>query len=134
MNNENKFPTRKPTRAHGFDYSNGGAYFLTICTIGRKHLLSFIAPSDGLSTVGDDALGVPIPTLTEYGKIVEKYINSTNKIRGVNVDKYVIMPNHIHLILSIDDDGTPRTSSQTGRRGRRPLQGKPQPFQIVFRP
>ena len=119
--NEEKLPKRKPTRASGFDYSNGGAYFLTICTDKRKKILSHISPwvpqtEDlrlGGSCVGDDALGVPTLTLSDYGKIVEKYILSTENIRGVCVDNYVIMPNHIHLIISIDADGTPRASSPT---------------------
>ena len=121
MNEEEKLPKRKPTRASGFDYSNGGAYFLTICTDKRKKILSHISPGVpqaeelrvGGSRVGDDALGVPTLTLSDYGKIVEKYILSTENIRGVCVDNYVIMPNHIHLIISIDADGTPRASSPT---------------------
>ena len=53
------------------------------------------------------------------GRITEKYILSTNRIAGLHVDKYVIMPNHIHLLLRIDgvfagaDDGPPRASAPT---------------------
>ncbi len=98
------FPKRKPTRLKKFDYSTPGAYFITICTDERRELLSKI-------TVGDDAHIVPQNDLTDYGLICEKYIKNINiKYDNVIVDKYVIMPNHIHLIISI---GTMKASSPT---------------------
>ena len=106
-------PKRKPTRWLGFDYSRGGAYFITICTQDRKRILSKIEETETTKPVGDDAHGVPKIRLTRIGKIVEKYILSTNNVKGVSVGDFVIMPNHIHLILFIDEDGTPRASSPT---------------------
>jgi len=76
------FPKRKNLRLMHFDYSSDGYYFITLCTVNRQKTLCDI--------VGDDAHIIP----TEYGKTVEKYIKT---IRGI--DKYVIMPNHIHLII-----------------------------------
>ena len=89
------FPERKRTRLKGFDYSQNGYYFVTICTKDKEKLLCEI--------VGDDAHIVPSP----YGIITEKYIKSI-----VGIDKYVIMPNHIHLIIKIDN-GTMWASSPT---------------------
>lgn len=65
--------------------------------------------------VGDDALGVPENQLTQMGKIAEAYSLSGNKMERVTVEKYVIMPNHIHILLLVDMDegGTPRASSPT---------------------
>ena len=102
-----ELPKRKQNRLSSYDYDREGAYFLTICTQDRKCLLSRI--------VGDDALGVPKNPLTDIGKIVEKYIISGNKMDRVRVEKYVIMPNHIHILLMIEMDtsGTPRASSPT---------------------
>lgn len=41
--------------------------------------------------------------LSDIGKIVEKYINKIGEVYDeISVDNYVIMPNHIHLLLSID--------------------------------
>ena len=98
-------PKRKPTRLKNYDYSATGAYFITICTSGRKELLSQII-------VGDDAHIVPQNNLTGYGLICEKYINNINiKYENVIVDKYVIMPNHIHLIVFLH--GTMWASSPT---------------------
>ncbi len=96
---------RKPTRLKGYDYSRNGAYFITICTKDRKQLLSKII-------VGDDAHIVPQNNLTKYGILCDKYINNINsKYENVTVDKYIIMPNHIHLIIFLH--GTMRASSPT---------------------
>ena len=58
----------------------------------------FNAPTAS-ETVGADALGGPLLQLTDTGKVVEQYILSTNRINGFRVDKYVIMPNHVHMII-----------------------------------
>ncbi len=108
---EQDLPKRKSTRLPYFDYSQGGAYFLTLCMQDRKKILSTVERTE--KPVGDDAHGVPRIQLTRIGKIVEKYILSTNNVKGVSVGDFVIMPNHIHLILFIDEDGTPRASSPT---------------------
>ena len=77
---------RKPNRIDGYDYSQNGAYFITLCTKGRKKVLSQI--------VGDDAHIVP----KSYGRIAEKYICNVAEI-----EKYVIMPDHIHMIIRLDN-------------------------------
>ncbi len=100
-----EMPKRKPTRLKGYDYSTAGAYFITICVKGRKQLLSEII-------VGDDAHIVPKNNLSDIGLICDKYINNINiKYENVIVDKYVIMPNHIHLIILLN--GTMKASSPT---------------------
>ena len=119
MDAENKLPERKPTRLKNFDYGTNGAYFITICTQNRRNILSTVG--DGASTsriVGDGAstsriVGDGASTsreddyaihLTPYGKIVEKYLLSSENIKNVKVDKYVIMPNHIHVIFFIENE------------------------------
>ena len=104
MTDNMKLPKRKSTRLKGYDYSTPGAYFITICVKDRKQLLSKI--------VGDDAHIVPKNYLSNYGLICDRYINNINiKYENVTVDKYVIMPNHIHLIIFLY--GTMRASSPT---------------------
>ncbi|MBQ8783528.1 MAG: transposase [Clostridia bacterium] len=99
-------PKRKPNRLKDYDYSSNGAYFLTICTKDKQKILCDI--------VRVDDLGDPIIKLTEIGKIVDKYIVSANKIDNVTVDKYVVMPNHIHMIVSVENfGGSPRSSTLT---------------------
>ncbi len=88
-------PKRKPTRLKGYDYSATGAYFVTICTHNRKGLLSEII-------VGTGVLDGPKNILTDYGEIANKHlINMSNFYDTVKIDKYVIMPNHIHMIITI---------------------------------
>ena len=96
MENEKSLPKRKDPRLKGFDYGKTGAYFLTICTQNRKNILSKI--------VGE---GSPLPRLSPYGEIVERWIQKIpEKYPEASVDCYVIMPNHIHILLSIiKDDG-----------------------------
>ena len=80
------FCERKPNRIPEYDYSTNGAYFVTICTQDRKKILCDI--------VGDDAHIVP----KTYGMIAEKYIRNVPEI-----EKYVIMPDHIHMIIRLDN-------------------------------
>ena len=98
-----KFPKRKPNRLDNYDYSKNGAYFITICTKDMKKLLSKI-PVQTTDLVGADTIR---PILSEYGKTVDTAINSVSEhYKGIIVDEYVIMPNHIHLILRIiNEDG-----------------------------
>ena len=89
-------PKRKPTRLKNYDYSQNGYYFITICTHNKQKILCNI--------VGDGVYDIPQTNLTEYGKILEKYIVFMNsKYENVTIDKYVIMPNHIHLIIKISE-------------------------------
>ena len=102
-----ELPKRKSNRLSDYDYGSEGAYFITVCTKDKKCILSRI--------VGDDALGVPKNQLTKMGNIVEKYILSGNKMNAVTVDKYVIMPNHIHIMLWVKgvENGPSRTPVPT---------------------
>lgn len=92
-------PVRKPNRLKDYDYSNEGAYFITICTKDKKPILSRI-------TVGADTIRPNKIILSKYGKIIDKSINEIPlHYEGVFVDNYVIMPNHIHLIIRIVSNG-----------------------------
>ena len=101
-----ELPQRKPNRIPNYDYSTPGAYFITICTKDKKCILGNI--------VGGGDLDAPQIALTHTGKIVQQNIESSRQIPGIHVDKYVIMPNHIHLILILDgtvSGGTSRSPS-----------------------
>ncbi len=102
-----ELPKRKNIRLQNYDYSNEGCYFITICTEHRKNLLSTI--------VGGDDPGAPKKIILKpYGRITEKYILSIEKAYDtVKVENYIIMPNHIHLLLLIDTYGLPRSSAPT---------------------
>lgn len=104
-------PQRKHVRLRDYDYGQNGAYFVTICTQGRRCVLSEIS-----SLVGPDALIGPHAalTLTEIGQIVEGYIQSTEAAyETVKIEHYVIMPNHIHLLVRLTNGGPMRASGPT---------------------
>ena len=70
-------PKRKPTRLKGYDYSENGAYFITICTHNRKCLFSNI-----VGAIHE----LPENKLTQYGEYVEQIIeiyNNDNEKRAI---------------------------------------------------
>ena len=86
-------PKRKPTRLKGYDYGTPGAYFVTICTQNRENLFE-------IEYVGNDLCVVP----PEQNKIIHKWLKETeNKFDNIKINKYVIMPNHIHIIVIITE-------------------------------
>ncbi len=102
---------RKQMRYESIDYSTSGAYFITICTNERRKILSAI------NSVGDGVLDVPQVELSAIGKIVDEQIAEINNIyKNVTIDQYVIMPDHVHLIIILNeglDSGMSRTPSPT---------------------
>ena len=96
-------PQRKQIRLENFDYNQNGAYFITICVKDRKNILSKI-------NVGTGVPDCPKIRLLNQGKIADKYINQLNDFyNNISVDKYTIMPDHIHLLISVQNgqSGTP---------------------------
>jgi len=88
-------PKRKSIRLKGYNYNSPGAYFITICVKDRKELLSKI-------DVGKGVLDCPQNNLTLYGKIAEKHLfKMSNFYENIKIDKFVVMPNHIHMLVRI---------------------------------
>lgn len=87
-------PKRKPNRLKNYDYSQNGAYFITICTNSRKNMFSHVVGAIHES---------PEVHLTEYGKIVESIIKILPGRFSISVDNYVVMPNHVHLLITINN-------------------------------
>ena len=78
-------PKRKMPRLPGWDYSSPGAYFVTVCTQGRKNLF---AP------VGADSISA---------RMVERtFLETIGRYKGVSSPKYVVMPNHFHAMITIE--------------------------------
>ena len=77
---------RKSPRLKGYDYSREGAYFITICTHNRVHLFGHIADDEmHLSPVGEIAVA-------RWDAIPDHYPD-------VDLDTFIVMPNHVHGIL-----------------------------------
>ena len=97
---------RKNIRLDGYDYSKAGCYFITICVKDRHEMLG-------------DIVGARIarPQLSEIGEVVEGAITNIPIIySNVTVDNYIIMPNHVHMIIRIDDN----IDGNSGRAMRAP--------------
>ena len=92
--NKNNFPKRKHPRLVYYDYSKSGYYHVTICIEGRKPFLSTVGR--GLAPAANTV------TLTEIGKIAEEQLLLLeSRYPFVKIDRYVIMPNHIHIIFAL---------------------------------
>lgn len=80
---------RKPIRLKEYDYSREGYYFLTMCAYNRENLFGKVI--DG------------VMILNEFGNILKNELLKTEEIRKeIKIDSYVIMPNHLHLVIQID--------------------------------
>ena len=89
-------PKRKHIRIEDYDYSTLGAYFVTVCVNDRKPIFWNV----GAATCR--------PNLSKIGSVLETAIlQIPEHYPAVSVDKYCVMPDHIHMILSIntDEDG-----------------------------
>jgi len=97
------WPYRRSIRIKGYDYAQEGAYFITICTHKNKCTLGRI--------VGDDII------LNDYGRIVLREWNRSSVMRAeIELDAFIIMPNHVHGIVFIHP---------VGARGRAPGSAQP---------
>lgn len=90
-----ELPKRKQNRLSEYDYSTPNAYFITICTNNRKNLF--------WTDVGAIIDRPDIVPLTNLGVIAQRSIEDIHKhYSAVSVNHFVIMPNHIHLLLHIN--------------------------------
>ena len=90
-----KYPQRKSPRLQGYDYSKSGAYFVTICTHNRHPLFGEI--QDSIMHANPNAE----IAAARWDAIPEHYPD-------VDLDAFVVMPNHVHgiLILTGESDFT----------------------------
>lgn len=80
---------RRSIRLKEYDYSQEGAYFVTICTWNRECLFGDIVNGEVL--------------LNEYGRVVEEYIDGIKeRFDNVHIEEFVVMPNHLHGIIMIE--------------------------------
>ncbi len=88
-------PQRKHPRLKDYAYNENGSYYVTICTANRKCLLSCVV-GRGLAPAAIE--------LSAYGKIAkEQLLLLEKRFVGVKIAAYVIMPNHIHAIITLSD-------------------------------
>ena len=105
-------PKRKPNRLTGYNYSQPGCYFVTICAKNRRYL--FWDEFDW--RVGADIIRPHTIPLSLYGRIIKNVIEQIPvRYPGASVEKYIIMPNHIHLLLRISVSNGRMISAPTYR-------------------
>lgn len=111
----NDLSQRKNIRLKGYDYSQPGYYFVTICTHNKQNLLG--------SVVGGGLCAAPSVRLSAIGKEIEKNLLKLPAIfAGIIIEPYVIMPNHIHFIVVLTGrNGDQDRCKDPGRRGDLPL-------------
>ena len=95
-------PKRKQSRLTEYDYSTPNAYFITVCTENRRNLFWM-----DVGAIIDRPENVP---LTNLGIIAQRSIEDIPKqYPAISVNHFVIMPNHIHLLLQINTDSNGRS-------------------------
>jgi putative transposase len=88
---------RRSIRLAGYDYSRCGAYFVTVCAANRECLF------------GDIADGEMHPNA--YGLLVERsWVELRDTYPYVNLDAWVLMPNHLHGVVVITDESGDATN------------------------
>ena len=86
-------PVRKRARLPGFNYASPGAYFVTVCTHKRACILSAIEGADVI--------------LSPLGEVVrDTWLQLPLHFPCTEVDAFVVMPNHVHCILTLHGRGT----------------------------
>ena len=110
MNNVEDLPVRKNIRLKDYDYSQPGCYFITICVKDGREILwdqYDQTPVTSVMPVGAHSVRPPmvdIP-LSRIGKCIKTAIENIPAIyENIEINNYVIMPNHIHILIVIHED------------------------------
>lgn len=111
--NPQKYPQRKSPRLKGYDYSQNGAYFVTIVTHQRCNLFGHI-DRDGIMHLND------------FGEIASDcWLNIPKHFPNIELDVFVIMPNHTHGIVMLSETHNPKSPKNVGERHASPLHSTP---------
>ena len=104
--NKEPFPKRKPTHMKSFDYSENHRYFITICSDNKRKMFSDISVGEGLAP--------PVIHLSAIGKIIEEQLLAlSTRYPEIEIENHVIMPNHLHMILRLENTGGASPSPTT---------------------
>lgn len=98
--NGTEYPKRKHIRLKKYDYSQNGYYYITICSDEKKCIFGSVGQG-----LGPAAAGMQDIRLSPFGKIAEEQLFALEtRYSFVKVDKYIIMLNHLHFVLSLDGE------------------------------
>jgi putative transposase len=99
---------RRSIRLKGYDYSQNGAYFITVCSWNRECIFGEISKKKTNN---------PNMILNVYGQIVHDEWNRTALIRKeIEIDEFIVMPNHFHgiVFIRVRDDRQHQSSAYLG--------------------
>ena len=109
---------RRSVRLRGYDYAQPGAYFITICSWLRGSTFGEIINSK--------------MELNEYGLVVEReWLNTIHVRPNIDLDQFVVMPNHVHVIVIINRRGEV-ASPKTMHNKRYQRAGRPRPYKKIM--
>ena len=98
MTNKHSEHHRRSIRLKGYDYSQAGLYFITICVQNRECLFGKIVGASLVDAKNTDAQMI----LNDAGKMVqEEWIKLQERFTNIALHEYIVMPNHFHAILEI---------------------------------
>jgi REP element-mobilizing transposase RayT len=90
-NEKNKYPVRKRTRLKEYDYSNNAYYFITICVNNKSEVFGKVENNSII--------------LNDYGLVIKKNLRDLmERFKTVEIDYYVIMPNHFHCVFILENE------------------------------
>ena len=93
-------------RLNSWDYSEGYAYFLTICTNNRQNILAECSVFES-AVVGRGIPDAPAVRLSPYGSFVQETLEYLNTSwDSITIFNYVIMPDHIHILVQVHGEAT----------------------------
>ena len=114
MKYDHKIHHERSIRLKGYDYATAGAYFVTICTQGRECLF------------GEIIAGAM--RLNEAGNMIQDVLsNLPIKYIGIEIDEFMVMPNHIHMIIFLNTNvgAGPSACPHNEGSNTRPIRGQP---------
>ena len=98
------YPKRKHPRLKEYDYSQNGAYFITICVKNRENILGSISLDHDYMAMDEADLGMRQVKLSRSGQICADLFAEMQRVYSdVQFDAYVVMPNHVHMILMLEN-------------------------------
>lgn len=103
MDSDSDLHRRHSIRLNEYDYTQPGAYFLTLCTQERECLFGGVANGE--------------LQLNGYGEIVgDEWLKSAQIRAEISLDEFVVMPNHLHGIVMISAQSSAETNASTNGR------------------
>ena len=103
---KNVLPHRKPIRLKGYDYSQAGLYFITICCHNRECLFGeIVAPTVGAENFPPVNESSQRMILNDAGKIADEcWMAIPKHFPNVILHEHIVMPNHVHGIIELVND------------------------------